>query len=147
MAKKILRFKKLVSRRTLGRLGGTTLAAITLGMLTPPVVIDVPVEVVRGGALPEQDKLYLAIPRHYYHEGKLDLELIVESKTRLITSEEHYETLKDLTPLTIDRVVPTEYSVLLEDEQGGQVEITGVTKENEEEVIVLVLSLILDEEA
>ncbi|MES9887281.1 MAG: hypothetical protein ABW140_10745 [Candidatus Sedimenticola sp. 6PFRAG1] len=137
---KTLRFKRsALLLATLGLAGGSALSLATLGVLHTPQVVDVPVEVVRGGALPAQDQLYILAPRTYHHEGKLELSLESDATVRLITSEDHYNYLKDRQPLTLDGVDPTEHTVVLRDEQGEEIEIVGLNRDDPEHEKVLVL--------
>ncbi|MES9957105.1 MAG: hypothetical protein ABW086_08650 [Sedimenticola sp.] len=164
---KSLRFKKTtLLLTTLGMLGagGDLLARRTLGKLHAPLPaeIDVPVQVVRGGALPERDKLYLLAPRSAHFEGDLQIELISRSKIRLITSEENYERLKGRPPLTLNRVestnravvLPTGHEgskepvVILQDDLGGEVELMGLDLDDpeHEKVLWLFMAHLLEEE-
>ncbi|MET0106195.1 MAG: hypothetical protein ABW072_13790 [Sedimenticola sp.] len=160
---KTLQFKKsALLLATLGLSGGSALSLATLGALQAPEVVDVPVEVVHGGALPEWDKLYLLAPRSTHLEGELQIELISRSKIRLITSEENYERLKERPPIILNRIEPTNRAVVLptgqkgfrepvvtlRDELGGEVELVGLDLDDpeHEKVLWLFMAHLLDEE-
>ncbi|MES9957104.1 MAG: hypothetical protein ABW086_08645 [Sedimenticola sp.] len=148
MTKTLLFKKSALLLATFGLAGGSALSLATLGTLQVPEVVDVPVEVVHGGALPAEDMLYVAVPRSTHFEGRLDIHLVSKSKLRLITSEQHYEKLAKRPPLTLDRVEHTEHVVVLQDELGGEIEIMGLNLNDSEheKVLLLLTAHLLDDE-